>query len=163
MRSASVRRCSGEALRDHLTAQAARDAHAILHSPATFDEAFELASGVAMRQVERGHVLSHWALECLRAKSYERKLQAAHSGSAAYHAAGSRSSRASSSPPGELTLLRAAATGESPPGVPTLLSAEAQRKVRRWVDEGGECPGGEVGSRKVGWASTATRRYKRRR
>lgn len=126
-----------EALRDHLTAQAARDAHAILHSPATFDEAFELASGVAMRQVERGHVLSHWALECLRAKSYERKLQAAHSGSAAY-VAKFKVEQGQLLTARELTLLRAAATGESPPGVPTLLSAEAQRKVRRWVDEGGE-------------------------
>ena len=54
-----------EALRDHLTAQAARDAHAIL--PATFDEAFRLASG--WRCVRSGPCPLPLGAECLRAKS----------------------------------------------------------------------------------------------
>ena len=57
-----------EALKDHLTAQAAADAHAIFNSEKQH-EAFELAVASAMRKVKGGHVLTHAELGLLKTKA----------------------------------------------------------------------------------------------
>jgi hypothetical protein len=126
-----------EELRSHLSTQAALDAHAILHNESTFPEAFELESDAALRKVARGHVLDRSELSALRAKSYERRLRAAHSGATAY-VAKFKVEQGQLLTGKELSALRAAATGEPLPGVPPLDDERVKKKLHGWVAEGGE-------------------------